>query len=171
MKKKFYYSIIFLLLYSCTNNANEKSSITQKELKEPLIKINKEISETESEQIEKYIKRRNWNIQETGSGLRYMIYFNGNGQQAKVGNIALINFEISLLNGTVVYSSNNKPEEFVVGKDNVESGLHEAITYLKVGDKAKLIIPIHLAFGLAGDMNKIPPRSTIVYDIELVSLK
>ncbi len=100
-----------------------------------------------------------------------MIYFNGNGQQAKVGNIALINFEISLLNGTVVYSSNNKPEEFVVGKDNVESGLHEAITYLKVGDKAKLIIPIHLAFGLAGDMNKIPPRSTIVYDIELVSLK
>jgi FKBP-type peptidyl-prolyl cis-trans isomerase len=169
--KKIIYICIIIPLYSCVNNINEENKSTQKDLKEPLIKINKDISETESEQIEKYIKRRNWTMNETGTGLRYMIYFNGNGKQAKVGNTALVNFEISLLNGTIVYSSNNKPEEFIVGQDNVESGLHEAITYLKAGDKAKLIIPIHLAFGLAGDMNKIPPRSTIVYDIELVSLK
>jgi len=37
-----------------------------------------------------------------------------------------------------------------------------------VGDKAKLIIPSHLAFGLAGDMDQIPPLSPIVYDIEVL---
>ncbi|NUM49476.1 MAG: FKBP-type peptidyl-prolyl cis-trans isomerase [Flavobacteriales bacterium] len=165
------YIIFLFILVACSNTPEKENKNEANKLKEPLIKLNKEISETESEQIDKYIKRRNWNMQETGTGLRYMIYQNGNGVQAKTGNIAQINFEISLLNGTTVYSSNNKPEAFTIGHDNVESGLHEALTYLKIGDKAKVIIPIHLAFGLAGDMNKIPPRSTLVYDLELVSLK
>lgn len=165
------YIFFLFLLAACSNTPEMENKNKATNLKEPLIKLSKEISETESEQIDKYIKRRNWNMQETGTGLRYMIYKEGNGVRAKAGNIAQINFEISLLNGTTVYSSNNKPEAFTIGHDNVESGLHEALTYLRVGDKAKVIIPIHLAFGLAGDMNKIPPRSTLVYDLELVSLK
>jgi FKBP-type peptidyl-prolyl cis-trans isomerase FkpA len=55
--------------------------------------------------------------------------------------------------------------------DNVESGLHEGILYMNEGSKALLVIPSHLAHGLVGDMNKIPPKSTIVYDIELLELK
>ena len=55
--------------------------------------------------------------------------------------------------------------------DNVETGLHEGIKYMKVGEKAKMILPSHLAHGLIGDSKKIPPRSTIVYDIELLDLK
>ena len=60
---------------------------------------------------------------------------------------------------------------FLVCRDEVESGLHEAIQYLKVGDKAKVIIPSHLAHGIAGDFEKIPPRSTIIYDIHLIAVK
>ena len=41
---------------------------------------------------------------------------------------------------------------------------------MKVGDKAKFIIPSHLAFGLLGDENKIPKRATLVYDVELIDV-
>ena len=67
--------------------------------------------------------------------------------------------------------SKNKVEEFIVGKDYVESGLHEGIAFMNAGDKALIIIPSYLAHGLAGDLKKIPFRSTIVYDVELVAIK
>jgi FKBP-type peptidyl-prolyl cis-trans isomerase len=53
----------------------------------------------------------------------------------------------------------------------VESGLEEGILLLREGDKAKFILPPHLAHGLLGDDNKIPARSIIVYDLELLSLE
>ena len=52
-----------------------------------------------------------------------------------------------------------------------ESGLHEALKYLKVGDKAIIILPHFAAHGILGDMNKIPPLSTVVYDIEVLDAK
>ena len=58
-----------------------------------------------------------------------------------------------------------------LGKAEVESGLEEGILLMKVGDKAKLVIPSHLAFGLLGDENKIPKRATLIYDVELVEIK
>jgi FKBP-type peptidyl-prolyl cis-trans isomerase len=42
---------------------------------------------------------------------------------------------------------------------------------MHVGDRAKFIVPSHLAFGLLGDQNKIPQHATLVYDIELVKIK
>ena len=41
---------------------------------------------------------------------------------------------------------------------------------LKEGDAARFILPPYLAFGLLGDENKIPPRSTIVYNVEMLKL-
>lgn len=160
-----------LFLSGCTGKG-EGENIGRKQLEEPLIKINKTVAEIEKEQIDAYIHRHNWEMTETGTGLRYMIYQKGYGAQAKESMIAVISYEVSLLNGDVCYSSKEKgPEEFLIGRDDVESGLHEGITYLHVGDKAKLILPSHLAHGLLGDLEKIPPRSTIIYDVELLGLR
>ena len=68
-------------------------------------------------------------------------------------------------------SKEDGPRSFMIGQDNVETGLHEAVTYLKLGDKAHVILPSHLAHGLTGDNNKIPPRSTVIYNLELIGLK
>jgi FKBP-type peptidyl-prolyl cis-trans isomerase len=81
-------------------------------------------------------------------------------------------YNVKLLTGDMIYSSKELGSKtFEIGHGGVESGLEEALLYLKLGDKAKLIIPSHLAFGLLGDQNKVPPRSTLVYDIEIVNLK
>jgi len=167
--------ISILILFSCeeeNNASNEFLNQSPTEVKEALIQANKMAMEKESIQIDSYIKRRNLNVTKTGTGLRYLIYKQGNGEQAVNGKMAIVKYEVSLIDGTVCYSTKEKgPEEFKIGKDNVESGLHEGITYMHVGDKAKIIIPSHLAHGLAGDFHKIPVRSTIIYDIELVALK
>lgn len=138
-------------------------------LTEPLIRVNRKLSESERRDIDLFVKRKGWPMTETGTGLRYSVYRPGNGEPVKSGDLVTVWFEISLLNGKRCYSSEETGEEqFVVDHDQVESGLHEAIQYLRVGDRAKIIIPSHLAFGLAGDMDKIPPMSPIVYDLEVI---
>ncbi|HEY9113176.1 MAG TPA: FKBP-type peptidyl-prolyl cis-trans isomerase [Bacteroidales bacterium] len=165
-------SSILISLYSCSGSTENQSKNENVSRKESLEKVNRYLIRTEAEDIDNYIRRHGWKAEETGTGLHYWIYENGNGEQAKKGQIAVLNFQTFLINGNLIYSSDELGyKEFKIGKGGVETGLEEAILLMRVGDKAKLVIPSHLAFGLLGDNDKIPPRSTVVYDIELVSLK
>ena len=60
---------------------------------------------------------------------------------------------------------------FIVEMDNIESGLHEAITYFKKGEKGFVVLPHYLAHGLIGNMDKIPPLSPVLYKLELLDVK
>jgi len=140
--------------------------------KESLIKANQQMVKSEDQRIEDYISRYKWKMRKTKTGLRYFIYHSGNGPRAETGKIATINYELKLLTGEVCYTSEeNGPKQFLIGKGGIESGLEEGILFLKKGDRAKFIIPSHLAFGLVGDGKKIPAKATLVYDIELIELK
>lgn len=55
-----------------------------------------------------------------------------------------------------------KSQKLLVGKDNVEAGLHEGIQLMHVGDQMRFILPSHLAHGLTGDQSKIP-RSPVSF--------
>ena len=129
-------------------------------------------NETENEDIENYIKRRGWPFKNTGTGLRFAIYQNGTGLRPKSGDEVWVAYEVSLLNGKNCYKSEpGVLESFTVDFDMVESGLHEVMKYLREGDRAVVIIPSHLAFGLLGDLDKVPPFSTVVYDIYLAEVE
>ena len=87
----------------------------------------------------------------------------------KTGDIVALDYELRLLDGELVYSSKeNGLKVFIVGRGGVESGLEEAVLHLHKGDEAEIIIPSHLAYGLAGDGDKIPIRSTIVYKLKVI---
>ncbi|MCD4680177.1 MAG: FKBP-type peptidyl-prolyl cis-trans isomerase [Bacteroidales bacterium] len=168
--------ILFIstLLFACSdkNSKQEKEHIDPKALKEPLIEANKDLVEAEEEQINDYITRYKWKMKLTESGLRYLIYKKTDREQASNEKLAKINYKVELLNGELCYSSEiDGPKEFVIGGGEVESGLNEAILLLKIGEKAKFIIPSHLAFGLTGDKDKIPLRASLIYDIELLELR
>jgi len=164
--------ILAIFLVSCSgNNTPNKNKIDQKEIEESLVKVNKKLVKSEDAQITDFISRYGWEMKQTGTGLRYMIYKHGSGPQAVIGQVAKVNFTVSLLNGEVCYSSDTEGlKEFQIGQGGVESGLEEGILLLKAGDQAKFIIPSHLAFGLLGDTDKIPAKAVLVYDIELVEL-
>ncbi len=165
--------VIGLLLFACNGGEqNSNIELNQNQVKEVLINANKAAAEEESLQIDGYVKRRKLDVITTGTGLRYQIYKKGDGEKAAIGKRAVVAYEVSLIDGRVCYSTKETgPEEFKIGSDRVESGLVEAVCYMSVGDKAKVIIPSHLAHGLVGDFEKIPVRSTIIYDIELIKLK
>ncbi|MCS6979129.1 MAG: FKBP-type peptidyl-prolyl cis-trans isomerase [Flavobacteriales bacterium] len=133
---------------------------------------NKRISETENQDIENYIRRRGWPFFNTGTGLRIAIYEKGQGRRPRSGDVVWLTYKVSLLNGRECYrSAPDEAESFTVDFDLVESGLHEAMKYLREGDRAFLIIPSHLAFGLLGDSEKIPSYSTVVYDVYLAEVE
>ncbi|MCK9612881.1 MAG: FKBP-type peptidyl-prolyl cis-trans isomerase [Bacteroidales bacterium] len=169
-------SIVFLCLltFSCGNgnkNANN-DVIDPKVYKENLENVNKKLAEKENREIEDYIERHGWDMQKTGTGLRYQIYKKGNGKIPVEKDKVVISFIVNLINGIECYNSKNDGLKlFELGRAEVESGLEEGIKLMHVGDKAKLIIPSHLAFGLLGDENKIPKRATLIYDVELLEIK
>ena len=162
-----------VILSSCGND-KKKVEITkeqEKEIKKHLVEVNKINAEKESAEIDAYAQEKGWHMITTGTGLRYEILKNGKGENAKLGQIAKVNYKIFLTDGTLCYSSDKDgAKEFKVGEDYVESGLHEGIQLMNTGCKARFILPSHLAHGLTGDNDKIPPMSTVVYEVELLSL-
>lgn len=149
-------------------------NMSDAELQNRAMEANRLKSKKEKIQIQQYAEQMNWPIQVTGTGVSYWVYaVNDTTQKFAIpGQIAEVNMVISLLNGDTCYNYiNYGSEEFLIERDNIESGLHEAIQQMRIGDKAKVILPSNLAHGVAGDRNKIPPLSSVVYDVELVGLK
>ena len=110
---------------------------------------------------------------ETDSGLRYQILQKGTGKQATKGAGVSVHYKGQLLDGTVFDSSykRKEPIDFNVGLGQVISGWDEGIQLLKVGDKARFVIPSDLAYGDAGAGGVIPPGATLIFDIELMDVK
>ncbi len=110
---------------------------------------------------------------ETASGLRYKIIQKGNGTKAEKGQTVSVHYEGALVDGTVFDSSykRNQPIDFKLGVGQVIPGWDEGISMLKVGDKARFVIPSNLAYGSAGAGGVIPGDATLVFDVELMKVK
>ncbi len=106
------------------------------------------------------------------SGLQYIEVKAGDGSAPKAGDIVAVHYKGTLKDGTVFDESysRNEPIKFPLGKGMVIRGWDEGIGMMKVGGKAKLIIPPNLAYGDKGAGNVIPPNATLTFEVELVSI-
>jgi FKBP-type peptidyl-prolyl cis-trans isomerase len=111
-------------------------------------------------------------FEETATGLRYKMIQEGKGAKAESGKKVSVHYEGSLLNGQVFDSSykRSEPIDFQLGVGNVIPGWDEGIALLKVGDKARFVIPSDLAYGSAGAGGVIPPDATLIFDVELMGV-
>ncbi len=112
-------------------------------------------------------------FEKTDSGLRYQFIQKGDGKQAEAGKTVSVHYEGSLENGKVFDSSypRKKPIEFKLGIGQVIEGWDEGIALLKVGDKARFVIPSDLGYGSRGAGGAIPPNATLIFDVELMDVK
>jgi FKBP-type peptidyl-prolyl cis-trans isomerase FkpA len=171
MRLSFLFVLILIISLGCTEPTAPPKKISEKQLQESLIKANQKLAKNESADIDAYILKNALKMEKSGTGLRYSISGEGKGECAAAGMKVTVKYKITLLNGRECYSSDSVGyEQFIVDNDQVESGLHEGIKRMKVGNKAKFILPSHLAHGLMGKEDKIPAHAPIVYDIELLEL-
>lgn len=140
--------------------------------KDELIRHQTEIVSYETADIENYIRRMNYEMKQTGTGLRYQIIEHGTGTDSIIaGDAVRINYNVKLLDGTLLYSSDSTGTfDFTVDKSDAASGLHEGIKFMKEGDRAVFIMPSHLAYGLTGDGGKISHYKVLVVEAHLIKL-
>jgi FKBP-type peptidyl-prolyl cis-trans isomerase FkpA len=164
---------IMLILFAHCSRKQERN-VTEAEIhktQEALIGANRLLVQKDREKITDYLKHHNLTLHESASGLWYGIIRQGSGAKVKENMQVTLKYQVTLLDGTLCYNSDSLGlKQFIVGQGGVESGLEEGILLLHEGGKALFIMPPHLAHGLPGDGNRIPARSIIVYEIELLKI-
>ncbi|MCB1104755.1 MAG: FKBP-type peptidyl-prolyl cis-trans isomerase [Opitutaceae bacterium] len=109
----------------------------------------------------------------TESGLQYAITAEGDGPTPQPGQVVIAHYTGKLADGTVFDSSRERgePFAFTLGQRQVIKGWDEGFALLHVGDHATFIIPSNLAYGEKGAGDRIPPGSTLRFDVEFVDVK
>jgi FKBP-type peptidyl-prolyl cis-trans isomerase FklB len=109
-------------------------------------------------------------VQTTPSGLQYMIMKEGTGAKPTLNDKVTTHYHGTLIDGSVFDSSveRGQPASFPVS--GVIPGWTEALQMMPVGSKWKLFVPANLAYGERGAGGKIGPNSTLIFEVELLSI-
>lgn len=167
-------TILTFAAFSCQTeehgqvNVNTPEVATQ-QIKDQFVTANRLILQKESDEMDAYERSHQLRFVKTSSGVRYHVYKPSvSGDSIHKGMPVSLNYTVYLLDGSLCYSSDiDGTKHFVVEQEQIESGIHRGLQYLKKGDKALLLIPSHLAHGLLGDFKKIPPQMPIIYNVEV----
>ena len=105
------------------------------------------------------------------SGLQYKIIKNSEGKRPLANSRVVVHYKGTLINGTIFDSSYARGEPIEFALNQVIKGWQEALQLMSVGSKWQVIIPSELAYGERGAGKAIGPNSTLIFDIELLSIK
>jgi FKBP-type peptidyl-prolyl cis-trans isomerase len=113
------------------------------------------------------------NAKISNTGIRYIIETAGSGPLLMPGDMVMVNYTGSLLNGKVFdrYNDKKHPFTFRVARDAVIIGWDQILQLMRPGDKWLVIIPPELGYGRRGSPPAIPGDATLVFEIEVVGVK
>lgn len=107
-------------------------------------------------------------------GLKIKVLKEGSGQQmVENNNKVTVHYVGKLINGRKFDSSidREKPFEFTVGQGEVIQGWEKGVLKMRIGEKRQLTIPAELGYGAMGAGRTVPPNATLIFEIELLSIK
>ena len=109
-------------------------------------------------------------VQSTASGLQYQVLQAGTGDtHPSATDRVKVHYHGTLIDGTVFDSSVDRGEPISFGLNQVIPGWTEGLQLMVVGEKTRLFIPSHLAYGNRA-AGKIKPGSTLIFDVELLGI-
>lgn len=149
---------------SCNKNEDPDWEEYVKELKKMHI--------AELDSLKAYIARENISETPSKTGLYKIVLKEGTGDATACKKVVTVHYIGSLLNGKEFDNSykREKPITFQHGLNSMIPGFEEGIGTMKKGEKARLIFPSDLGYGVHGNKN-IPPFSSLIFDVEVVDFK
>lgn len=169
--------ILLSLFSSCRQESTEPDFVRvhqseKPEEKDPYLDWNRVNVGREDEDIDFFTRRYGWKVQRTGTGLRIEILREGAGSFIGTEDTVTLRYTTCLLTGDTVYSSDNQGvKQFTVDKSSEIAGLNEAVKMMKKGAKAHLVIPSFLAYGVAGDGERIRGKLSLAMTVEVVDVR
>ena len=178
--------IVDALLVGFQDGLKDEGQLTKEEIAEVLANFQKQMMEKQSKMMaelsSKNLKegsdflvsnKEKPGVVELKSGLQYKVMKSGNGKSPKRDDTVKVNYKGTLIDGTEFDSSykRNTPASFKVNQ--VIPGWTEALQLMKEGDKWEVYIPAKLAYGErgAGPGSPIGPNSTLIFEVELLSIQ
>ncbi len=163
--------------------SGRKLALSDQEMIDTLNSLRKEVMARQAERMKKVAENNKKqgeaflaeNKKKSGvitlpSGLQYKVIREGTGAMPKPADTVSVNYRGTLLDGTEFDNSYKRNEPATFPVKGVIAGWTEALQKMKVGSKWQLFIPSHLAYGERGAGNVIGPNSTLLFDVELISI-
>ena len=151
-----------------------KPLLTDQEIQETLIAFQKEMMEKYKKQGEDFLaeNKKKEGVKTLPDGLQYKVIKAGAGKKPKADDTVTVNYRGTLIDGTEFDSSykRGQPATFAVS-GGVIKGWTEALQLMEEGAKWELFIPSDLAYGERGRPGVIGPNATLIFEVELVSIK
>lgn len=153
--------------------AQKERQPNMQELRENRIQAQRDFLKKEDASIQQYLDDRQLQMTRSGSGLYYQIERDSSQMEDIVeGDLVTYSYAVFLLNGQAIYSSDQDgPGQLVLKKQDAIIGLHQALDRMTLGDTGRFIIPSHLAYGVAGDQERVPPLSALEYHLKILNVE
>jgi hypothetical protein len=151
----------------CGNNLKEKVRYPSQG---ELIALNKQQHQNEIEYIKTYLDTLGWEMTEGNTGIFYAIKSGSSMDSILSGNYISVDYKVSTLEippFSGLISSGNK--WVAIDNDDSETGVHQALKMMSLGDSGIFIIPSHLAYGFTGMSNQIQPNTPLMYSLKATS--
>jgi len=161
-----------------------KLLLTEQEMKETLAGLQKELMEKQAERTKQIAEKnkkegevflaenkKKEGVKTLPSGLQYKVIKEGTGKTPKAEDTVVTNYRGTLTDGTEFDSSYKRGQPATFPVKGVIPGWTEALQLMKEGSKWELFIPSSLAYGERGAGNAIGPNATLIFEIELISVK
>ncbi|RDV16917.1 FKBP-type peptidyl-prolyl cis-trans isomerase [Pontibacter diazotrophicus] len=156
------------------------STLSQDEVQQAMMALQQEMAQkqnsagSENKQAGEAFLAENKNnegVKTLPSGLQYQVLQEGSGKSPSATDTVTTHYHGTLIDGTVFDSSYERNEPATFPVNGVIAGWTEALQMMKEGSKWRLFIPANLAYGAQGAGGTIGPNSTLIFDVELLSVK
>lgn len=151
----------------------ETLSVLQKELMGKQAEKNKLLGEKNKKEGEAFLaeNKKKEGVITLPSGLQYKVIKEGTGKQPSADATVETNYRGTLIDGTEFDSSYKRGQTATFPVKGVIAGWTEALQLMKEGSKWQLFVPANLAYGERGAGNAIGPNATLIFEVELISVK
>ena len=160
-----------------------KALMTEQEMRESIGALQKEMAAKQQERTkglgdknkkdgEAFLaeNRKKEGVTTLPSGLQYMVLAEGKGKQPKATDTVTVQYRGTLIDGSEFDSSYKRGQPATFALNQVIKGWTEGVQLIKEGGKIRLFVPSELAYGERGAGAQIGPNSTLIFEVELVSI-